>query len=70
VQFAIFPVWLGAASVLGLPAPEVLYSRLASFLINLVTISAAAAGAYAIFHPRNSSASQPKRRLGPRASTI
>jgi len=50
VQFAIFPVWLGAALVLGLPAHEVLYSRLLTFLINLTTISASAVAAYAVLH--------------------
>jgi hypothetical protein len=47
VQFAIFPVWLGAAIVLGMPSHEILYTRLASFAINLATISAAALAAYA-----------------------
>lgn len=50
VQLAIFPVWLGAALVLGLPAHAILYSRLLSFGINLVTIAAAGVGAYAILH--------------------
>lgn len=50
VQLAIFPVWLGAASIIGLPPSEVLWSRLASFLINLGTISLAAVAAYAILH--------------------
>ena len=50
MQLAIFPVWLGAASIIGLPPSEVLWSRLASFLINLGTISLAAVAAYAILH--------------------
>lgn len=50
VQLAIFPVWLGAALVLGLPAHAILYSRLLSFGVNLVTIAAAGVGAYAILH--------------------
>ncbi len=50
VQLAIFPVWLGAAFVLGLPGHAILYSRLLSFGINLVTIAAAGVGAYAILH--------------------
>jgi hypothetical protein len=50
VQLAIFPVWLGAALVLGLPDHGVLYSRLLSFGINLVTIAAGGVGAYAILH--------------------
>ena len=50
VQLAIFPVWLGAALVLGLPDHAILYPRLISFGINLVTIAAAGVGAYAILH--------------------
>lgn len=50
VQLAIFPVWLGAATVLGLPSEHVLWSRLGSFLINLGTISLAAVAAYAALH--------------------
>ena len=52
VQLAIFPVWLGAATVIGLPAEDVLWSRLGSFLINLGTISLAAVAAYAVLHLR------------------
>ncbi len=47
VQFAIFPVWFGAATIIGLPARSVIVSRMASFLINVVTISGAAVIAYA-----------------------
>ena len=50
VQLAIFPVWLGAALVLGLPDHAILYPRLLSFSINVVTIAAASVGAYAILH--------------------
>ena len=52
VQLAIFPVWLGAALVIGPPAREVLYARLASFVINITTISATAVVAYAALHMR------------------
>lgn len=48
VQFAIFPVWLGAATILGIPARSVVMSHLASFFINVFTISAAAVTAYAL----------------------
>jgi hypothetical protein len=48
VQFAIFPVWLGAASVIGLPAREVLVSMLGSFFINVITLPAAAIAAHAL----------------------
>jgi uncharacterized membrane protein len=46
VQLAIFPVWLGAATIIGSPE-GVVFTRLESFLINLVTISIAAVAAYA-----------------------
>jgi hypothetical protein len=52
VQFAIFPVWFGEALVLGLPDHDILYLRLSSFVINLVTISGAAVIAYAPLHYR------------------
>jgi len=50
VQLAIFPAWLGAAAILGLPPRDVLDQRLLSFAINLVTISATAVIAYAALH--------------------
>lgn len=50
VQLAIFPAWLGAAAVAGLPPKDVLAGRLLSFAINLVTISATALLAYAALH--------------------
>jgi len=50
VQLAIFPVWLGAALALGLPDHAIVYERLLSFGINLVTIAVAGVGAYAILH--------------------
>jgi Domain of unknown function (DUF389) len=49
VQLAIFPVWLGAAIILGLP-DGLVWTRLESFLINLVTISLAAVAAFAALH--------------------
>jgi len=49
VQLAIFPVWFGAATVIGLPAGEVIWSRIGSFFLNVGTI-AAAASAYAALH--------------------
>lgn len=48
VQFAIFPAWFGAASVIGLPGRTVLMTRAASFLVNLITIPAAAVIAYGL----------------------
>src|SRR5204862_5765878 len=56
VQLAIFPVWLGAALMIGLPAREVLGTRLASFVINITTIAAAAVLAYAALHLRSGGA--------------
>ena len=61
VQLAIFPAWLGAAIVLGLPAPDILWSRLASFLINFVTISLAAVAAYAALALRPGRRGSPPR---------
>ena len=49
VQLAIFPVWLGAATILGWQE-GIVWTRLESFLINLVTISLAAVAAYAALH--------------------
>lgn len=51
VQLAIFPVWLGAAAILGMP-DGIVWTRLESFLINLGTISLAAVAAYAGLHLR------------------
>jgi uncharacterized membrane protein len=47
VQLAIFPVWVGAAFVIGMPSHDVLYPRLLSFAINLASIAACAVAAYA-----------------------
>jgi hypothetical protein len=52
VQLAIFPVWIGAAFVIGIPSHEVLYPRLLSFAINLSSIAVCAAAAYATLHLR------------------
>lgn len=49
VQLAIFPVWLGAATIIGM-TDGVVWTRLGSFLINLATISLAAMAAYAVLH--------------------
>lgn len=50
VQLALFPVWLGAAFVVGTPSHEILYPRLASFAISITTISAFSVAAYAALH--------------------
>ncbi len=52
VQFAIFPVWFGISLVLGMPSRTVALDRLLCFGINLITISASAALAYAAMHLR------------------
>jgi uncharacterized protein DUF389 len=52
VQLAIFPVWIGAAFVIGMPSHEVLYPRLLSFGINLISIAVCAAAAYSTLHLR------------------
>lgn len=52
VQFAIFPVWFGAALALGLPDGGGLTDKLLSFGINLVAISGSAVLAYALLHLR------------------
>jgi hypothetical protein len=54
VQLAIFPVWWGAALILGLPAQPVLLSHVASFAISLVTIFVVATVAYASLQRKNS----------------
>ena len=48
VQLAIFPVWLGAAVVIGTPSHDVLNARVLSFAINLVSIAVSAVAAFAI----------------------
>ena len=56
VHLAIFPVWFGAASVLGLPSADVLRPLLLSFLINLITVAISAAAAYAVLQGRGAPA--------------
>jgi hypothetical protein len=51
VQFAIFPVWFGAALILGIHDSGIA-TKLLTFAINLVTISGTAALSYAILHLR------------------
>jgi uncharacterized protein DUF389 len=48
VQYSIFPVWVGIAIVRGFPPADVTRERLATFAINLVTIAAVAALAFAV----------------------
>jgi len=50
VQLAIFPVWLGAVLVIGMPSHEILYPRLLSFAINLASITVCAIAAFASLH--------------------
>lgn len=46
VQFGVFPVWFGAAAVIGFPARHIVLQRLLTFCITIVTISGAAVCAY------------------------
>src|SRR5205085_131956 len=48
VQFAIFPVWLGAVSVLGLPPGNLMTVRILTLLVNVVTIASAAVVTYSL----------------------
>jgi hypothetical protein len=52
VQLALFPVWIGAALVLGRPAMDIARQQLLGFLINFGTISCSAVLAYAALHFR------------------
>jgi hypothetical protein len=52
VQLAVFPVWLGAMAVIGIPDFTVVVHHLVSFSINLVTIAVASVAAYALAHRR------------------
>ncbi len=52
VQLAVFPVWLGAAVVIGLPPRDVVTARLAGFVLNLVTIALSSLAAYGSLHRR------------------
>ena len=52
VQLAIFPAWLGAALIAGMPAAHIVFDRLESFAVNFVTISLTALLAYAALHMR------------------
>jgi|SRR5579871_611631 len=61
VQLAIFPAWLGAAAVIGLPPKEILDGRLLSFAINLVTIAATTVISYAALHLRSARSWQAPR---------
>jgi hypothetical protein len=65
VQFAVFPVWLGAASVIGLPTTAILRVRIEAFLINIITIGAAAVVSYALLGLRRE---ELRRIISPRRS--
>jgi hypothetical protein len=47
---AVFPVWLGAATVIGVPDHAIVAQHLLSFSINLCTIAVASVAAYALAH--------------------
>ena len=48
VQYAVFPVWFGISLVLGFPPANVTRERLLTLGINIVTIAAGGAAAYAL----------------------
>lgn len=52
VQLAVFPVWLGAATVVGMPETHIVGRHLLTFLTNLFTIAATSVAAYAVAHRR------------------
>jgi len=54
VQFAVFPVWIGAATILGFPARAILTERIATFLVNVVTICATGVVTYSLLGLRRS----------------
>lgn len=62
VQFAVFPVWFGLSFVIGMPSREIALDRLLSFGINLLTISASAALAYAALEFRRQGWIAPRAR--------
>ena len=50
VQLAVFPVWFGAAFVIGPPAHNIIVERALSFLLNLVAICVSATLSYSVMH--------------------
>ena len=45
MQYSVFPVWFGTCLIAGFPSREIVVSRLAAFVINILTITATAAAA-------------------------
>ena len=50
VQLAVFPIWLGATFVIGIPSHEILYSRILSFIVNIIAIAVCSVVACAALH--------------------
>jgi hypothetical protein len=50
VQLAVFPVWMGAAIVVGYPGSSAVLNHMLSFGVNLITIPAVSVLAYAYAH--------------------
>src|SRR5437763_1774205 len=48
VQYAVFPVWFGISLVLGFPGLSIISERIATFVVNIVTIACMAALVYAV----------------------
>jgi hypothetical protein len=66
IQFAVFPVWFGIASIIGLPARSVMVGRISTFVVNVVTISGAAVISYALLGLRRE---EMRRFIQPRRSS-
>jgi hypothetical protein len=58
VQYAVFPVWFGASLIIGFPSRSVVIERIATFSINLVTITVAAGVVYALVGMRRDEANR------------
>jgi hypothetical protein len=56
VQYAVFPVWFGISLVLGFPPRTVIIERIATFVINIVTIAVSAGVVYALVGMRREEA--------------
>jgi hypothetical protein len=56
VQLAVFPVWFGAATIIGLPTRDIVVEHFFSFLVNFGTIAGTSVLAYALCHNRDATA--------------
>ncbi len=58
VQYGLFPVWFGMSLVLGYPPRTVVVERIATFAVNIVTITVSAGAVYALVGMRREEASR------------